>query len=359
MKKIILLIISVLVSTSLFAKEPPKPRKVYFASSLPFAAKGADQKLHGFDIDLWREIAKEMGWRENIDYKIELTSSFREVFHKVEQQDGDIALAGITITQDREKRFDFTYPYMDSGLTIAIPTVSGSTGATSSIFNALTSSSVIEMLLIFSLIILAAAHIIWIAEQGSEEISDKYWSGIWDGIWWSIVTATTVGYGDKVPHKKVSKIVAIVVMFVGIISFGFFTAELASNMTAKKMNAIEGLEDIKPTTRVGTVQDSTSEQFLLSYQGESGILKEYKNVTEATDALKRKKVDCVIYDAPMLQYIAKKNSDSITTVDKKFDLQKYGILLKLGSIERKKINDALLGLQKSGRLSELKNRYFN
>lgn len=355
MRKLCFLILfSILFATPLFAQNK---KKVCLASSVPFASQKGNQ-LHGFDVDLWREVAKELGWREGIDYEINLVPSFGQVFKEVESGRADFALAGITITQQREQRFDFSYPYMDSGLTILLPRSSESTSASSAIFNALTSASVIEMLLIFSLIILIAAHIIWFTEQGSDQISDKYWSGLWDGVWWSIVTATTVGYGDKVPHKKTSKVVAIVVMFVGIIAFGFFTAELSSNMTTKKLNAINGIEDINASTKVATVTDSTSEEFLAAYQGESGVVKHYDNVSEATAALKQGKVDCVIYDAPMLQYIAKKDSESFTTIDKKFDPQKYGILLKLKSKDRKAINEALLSLEKSGRLTELKKRYF-
>ena len=355
MRKLFLLILfSILLSSFAYAQDK---KKVCFASSFPFASQKGDI-LHGFDIDLWREVAKELGWKEGVDYEITLVPTFGKVFKEVELGHADFALAGITITQQREQRFDFSYPYMDSGLTILLPRSSESGSASSAIFNALTSSSVIEMLLIFTLIILIAAHIIWFTEQGSDEISDKYWSGLWDGIWWSIVTATTVGYGDKVPHKKISKIIAIVVMFVGIIAFGFFTAELSSNMTTKKLNTINGIEDINVSTKVGTVSNSTSEQFLASYQGESGIVKRYENVSEATNALKQGKVDCVIYDAPMLQYIAKKDSEDFTTIEKKFDPQKYGILLKLDSKDRKAINEALLALEKSGRLTELKKRYF-
>jgi voltage-gated potassium channel len=37
-----------------------------------------------------------------------------------------------------------------------------------------------------------------------------------DGIWWAIVTVTTVGYGDIVPHTDAGRGVAVIVMITGI-----------------------------------------------------------------------------------------------------------------------------------------------
>jgi voltage-gated potassium channel len=38
----------------------------------------------------------------------------------------------------------------------------------------------------------------------------------WAGLWWAVVTATTVGYGDISPSTLPGRLVAVVLMFVGI-----------------------------------------------------------------------------------------------------------------------------------------------
>ena len=49
-----------------------------------------------------------------------------------------------------------------------------------------------------------------------------------DAIWWAYVTITTVGYGDKYPVTTEGRIVAALLMTVGVVLFGTFTAFLAS-----------------------------------------------------------------------------------------------------------------------------------
>ena len=49
-----------------------------------------------------------------------------------------------------------------------------------------------------------------------------------DALWWSIVTMTTVGYGDRYPVTVGGRIIAILLMGAGISLFGTFSALLAS-----------------------------------------------------------------------------------------------------------------------------------
>lgn len=49
-----------------------------------------------------------------------------------------------------------------------------------------------------------------------------------DGIWWSFVTATTVGYGDISPSTFYGRIIAMVLMLVGIGLIGTVTSTLTS-----------------------------------------------------------------------------------------------------------------------------------
>jgi voltage-gated potassium channel len=49
-----------------------------------------------------------------------------------------------------------------------------------------------------------------------------------DALWWSLVTTTTVGYGDFAPRTLEGRIVAAVLMLVGIGTIGMITASIAT-----------------------------------------------------------------------------------------------------------------------------------
>ena len=69
----------------------------------------------GFDIELWAAIAKEL----NLKYKLQ-PMDFNGIIPGLQTKNIDVALAGITIRDDRKKVIDFSDPYYESGLAILV-----------------------------------------------------------------------------------------------------------------------------------------------------------------------------------------------------------------------------------------------
>ncbi len=82
----------------------------------------------------------------------------------------------------------------------------------------------IDFLLVYAIgLVIVAATIVTAVEQGHETIESFP-----DALWWSVVTVTTVGYGDMTPVTPTGRAIAIVLMVGGIGLFGGLTANLAS-----------------------------------------------------------------------------------------------------------------------------------
>ncbi len=66
-----------------------------------------------------------------------------------------------------------------------------------------------------------------------------------EALWWAIVTMTTVGYGDYTPAGGSSRVLAVLIMFVGISLTSFLTGTIASVIVSRRMRANQGLLPIK------------------------------------------------------------------------------------------------------------------
>jgi voltage-gated potassium channel len=64
---------------------------------------------------------------------------------------------------------------------------------------------------------------------------------IWDSLWWTVVTITTVGYGDRYPITVGGKIAGIIIMVMGVATVGIVTGRIASFLIDKQIKSRGGL----------------------------------------------------------------------------------------------------------------------
>lgn len=81
---------------------------------VPFEFKQGD-KYVGFDIDLWDAIAKEL----KLEYTLK-PMDFAGIIPALQTRNIDLALAGITITEERKRAVDFSDGYYNSGLLVMV-----------------------------------------------------------------------------------------------------------------------------------------------------------------------------------------------------------------------------------------------
>lgn len=86
------------------------------ADFAPFEFQDVNGKEYiGFDMDLIRAVAKEMG------YKAEISNiNFDGLIPALESGNIDVIISGMTINDERKKKVNFSAPYYKSGLTIIV-----------------------------------------------------------------------------------------------------------------------------------------------------------------------------------------------------------------------------------------------
>ncbi len=92
--------------------------------------------------------------------------------------------------------------------------------------------NVINLLAVILVIVLGSGALISLFEPELSFVS---------GIWWSIVTLTTVGYGDISPSTAGGRILAVIIMFFGIGLLGMLSASLATLLIRKQMKEDKGM----------------------------------------------------------------------------------------------------------------------
>mgnify|MGYP006273388131 CR=1 FL=1 len=84
----------------------------------------------------------------------------------------------------------------------------------------------LRLILFAVIMMLLSAAAILVVEKGDS------FNSFADALWWVIVTVTTVGYGDRYPHSLLGRIIAIILMFLGI--------GVVSGLTAKFSDLLIG-----------------------------------------------------------------------------------------------------------------------
>ena len=59
------------------------------------------------------------------------------------------------------------------------------------------------------------------------------------GLWWAVQTVTTVGYGDHVPSNAVGRLLAAIVMLLGIGFVTVITASITSSFVAARRGEVD------------------------------------------------------------------------------------------------------------------------
>ncbi|MFN8499034.1 MAG: transporter substrate-binding domain-containing protein [Anaerolineae bacterium] len=336
------------------AQQPPQKLRVATKPLPPFVMKDGD-KWAGFSIELWDKLAQEI----NEPYEWVEVATVTDQINAVRSGGADAAIAGISMTREREAIIDFSHPYFNAGLQIMTP-AKGS-GGIGSYFNNLkqffTSPALLQILMFGILFAIVMAHVIWLLERdGPNNFPRGYVRGVWEGAWWVLNIVANGEYGEKTTPHFLKRVMTIMFWLIGVALIAQFTATVTSSLTVQQLQGnISGPTDL-PGKSIATVKGSTAAQWLTS---QSIDFTPVDKIEDAYALLENDKAQAVVYDAPVLLYYANnKGKGSVQTVGPIFRQETYGIALPTGSPLRKELNEALLKLRQDGTYDDLYNKWF-
>lgn len=345
-RAIVVLVVLFLTVCGALAQDPLRIGVSLFP---PNVIQSEDGQLEGFDIELWREIARDA----DLQYEFEVLP-LAGLLAALETGQLDAALAGLSVRSEREERMDFSHPYMLAGLQIL--TRVDDRPRLIRYLQSATDSGAARALAFLVGFILLCAHVMFLAERGSDSISRNYFPGIFEAAWFVVATMTTVGYGDVTPHRWLGRFVAFVVMVTGIGLFGVLIADLSTGMTLQEVQArISGPSDLAGRT-VATIHQSTSVDVARSH---GAVILERETLDEAVAALIADEADAVVFDGPpLLQYVQRNADEGLVVVPPRLTVETYAVAFPSGSPIRETVNRSLLELQENGERDRLYEKWF-
>lgn len=315
-----------------------------------FEEKG---KLVGFSIDLWQNISNQMGMQS----EFLINPTVKDLLLAVGSKEADLGIAAVSITAERENKFDFSHPMFESGLHILVLSQGSNGGVVSNIVSGVFSSAFLPLLGLILVLVLIPAHIVWFFERRHNAgiiPTTSYFPGIFKAAFWSAATLAT--QADEMPKSASGRITAVIWMFASVVFVAYFTATVTSSLTMQQLRGdIKGPEDL-PGKRVASITGSTSADYL---RQQNIQVMEFKKIEEAFQALLEREAEAVVYDAPVLLYYAsREGKGKVQVVGSVFRKESYGIVFPPNSPYRKRVNEALLTLRENGTYQELYKKWF-
>ncbi|WP_404400736.1 transporter substrate-binding domain-containing protein [Idiomarina seosinensis] len=347
----LVVIIHTLASFSAMAQtiDKEEPLTVAVRVNAPFVME-TENGYEGLAIQLWKEIAEQL----DQPYQFE-PMGLNAVIDGVEQGHYDVGIGALTVTADREQRLDFSQPFHNGGLAIAVPSQNTSTWW--AVAKRFASVEFLTILLILAVVLLIAGALVWLFERrlNTEEFPSKPVQGLGSGFWWAAVTMTTVGYGDKSPRSLGGRIVSLVWMFTCVIIISSFTASIASSLTVSQFQSKVSASSDLPHARVATLANSATAKWL--HQQNIGF-ESFTDLETALNRLESGRLDAVIYDESILRYSVRSQAlNDIRLLPERVLPQDYGFVLPQGSKLREPLNQELLRVVQSAEWRQLKESY--
>ena len=317
----------------------------------------------GFDIELLRNVYS--GTFDDSDFTA--YTSMNDLLSDVKNGVMDIGLGAITKTAERETDVNFSHNTFDSGLRIMTHNDVDTSAVVSKFLSSFFNAQFLFTIFIIILVVFLISVIVWTLEVFFTETKMKFFNDDWkigivEALGWS--TKNLMKKETYTPNHTISKSLGFVLMIFSVVFLASLTAYIATQMiilsdNSPTINNLDGLIG----KRVGTVDGSTSHDFLLKDAGGS-IIRTYPSLDKLFETFHdERRLDAVVYDFPILLYHVnqreKQGNFDTVVVGPIYDRQSYGYIIDpvMTTLEEN-INKGVLEFAYTDNYFELYERYF-
>ncbi|XP_078123676.1 glutamate receptor ionotropic, kainate 5-like isoform X1 [Sander vitreus] len=346
--------------------------------------QGNDQ-YKGFCVDMLRELADIL----KFSFKIKLVDdglygapepngSWTGMVGELINRKADLAVAGFTITSEREKVIDFSKPFMTLGISILYRVHLGRKPGYFSFLDPFSPAVWLFMLLAY----LAVSCVLFLAARLSpyewynphpclrerpDVLVNQYTLG--NSLWFPVGGFMQQG-SEIMPRALSTRCVSGVWWAFTLIIISSYTANLAAFLTVQRMEVpIESPDDLADQTNIqyGTIHGGSTMTFFMNsryqtyqrmwYYMNSKQPSVFVKSTEEGIARVLNSKYAFLMESTMNEYYRSLNCN-LTQIGGLLDTKGYGIGMPLGSPYRDEITLGILQLQESNRLEILKRRWW-
>jgi polar amino acid transport system substrate-binding protein len=309
-----------------------------------------DGNVHtGFSIDLMNAIAADLGR----DVRYDQYDVFADMLEATEIALADAAIANISITAEREMSMDFSQPMFDSGIQVMLP---ADTGLGFNVFGALMTREFAVWAGAALAVLLSGGFLMWLFERGRQSWFDRPASeAFFPSFWWALNLMLNGGFEERMPASRMGRLFAVFLVIASLFFVSIFVAQITAALTIEAIN--DNVADISDLDdkRVGTIDSSTSAEFL---DGRGITYRNYLDLADLLDAFEGDELDAVVFDGPILAYYAATSVEPVEVLDKVYRPENYGIAFPSGSPLREQVNQSILRLREQGIYQNLLIKWF-
>ncbi|XP_059159677.1 glutamate receptor ionotropic, NMDA 2B-like [Physella acuta] len=282
----------------------------------------------------------------------------------------DMAVASMTIDEDRSTAINFSVPYMETGITFIVAIREGAISATA--FLEPYDYPSWCLILVCSVHVTGASIFLfeWLSPYGLDhgrKLSPTYKFSLFRTFWlmWAMLFGAAVT--TDTPRGVSSKFMSNIWALFALVFSASYTANLAAFMiTKEEYYDLSGMQDwrlqkpyaMNPPFRFATIANGTTESNIKKNNANMyEYMKKYtqRSVEQAMESLKTQTLHAFIYDASVLKYQEGKDKDCrLITVGNWYATTGYGVGFPFKSPWLDRVNNVILNLQYEGEMERLK-----